>query len=289
MRDARNLIAMLFTLLITAACGDGPTSPSQARDLPAGAAYNEMSVQGCVSDDHCVLPPISSDPTEPPPDCDVWWKPDCGACATGGIISGPDYVGVASACPGGGGTSPGPGGDPTDPGGGGGGSGGTAPPPPCPDYDPDCAQPEIVDTQDDLIDSQERLPDCSNSATWTKDWHGPYCNGQAPAGAVLTAYNAEINAMLAKGGMCAELARFGQGLLSRGMVRYYTSPGSTAKSWGGSGIGLIMDDSYIVNQPPYDHGFALAHELEHAYSGYVHVAGDKDSNGVNRTPNDWCG
>jgi hypothetical protein len=152
-------------------------------------------------------------------------------------------------------------------------------------------EPKAVDTRDDVIDSQERLPDCSHTATWTKDWHGPYCNGQAPTGSVLTAYNAEINAMLARGGMCAELARFGQMLLSRGMVRYYTSTGPTAKSWGGSGIGIIMDDSYIVNQPPYDHGFALAHELEHAYSGYVHPAdgSDRDANGVSRTPNDWCG
>jgi hypothetical protein len=140
-----------------------------------------------------------------------------------------------------------------------------------------------------MVDGQERLPDCTNTATWTKDWHGPYCNGRAPSGTVLSAYNAELNAMLAKGGMCAELARFGQSLLSRGLVRYYTSSGPIAKSWGGPGIGLIMDDSHIVNSPPYDHGFALAHELEHAYSGYVHVPGDRDSNGVNRTPNDWCG
>jgi hypothetical protein len=142
-----------------------------------------------------------------------------------------------------------------------------------------------------MIGSQERLPDCSNTTTWTKDWHGPYCNGRAPTGAVLTAYNAEISAMLAKGGVCAELARLGQIFLSQGMVRYYTSTGPTARSWGGPGIGLIIDDSYIVNQPPYDHGFAVAHELEHAYSGYVHPAdgSDRDANGVSRTPSDWCG
>lgn len=95
--------------------------------------------------------------------------------------------------------------------------------------------------------------------------------------------------MSARGGICAELAQFGQLLLNQGMVRYYTSTGSTAKSWGGAGIGIIMDDAMVANSPPYDHGWALAHELEHAYSGYVHSSSDIDANGVSRTPNDSCG
>lgn len=56
--------------------------------------------------------------------------------------------------------------------------------------------------------------------------------------------------MLAKGGVCADLARFGNLLLSQSMVRYYTSTGATARSWGGPGIGIIMDDAFVTNAPP---------------------------------------
>lgn len=55
-------------------------------------------------------------------------------------------------------------------------------------------------------------------------------------------------------------------------------------------MGIIMDDRFVTNSPPYDHRFALAHELEHAYTGYAHTPTDADANGVHRTPNDAaCG
>jgi hypothetical protein len=124
MRYARNWTAVFCMLLFTAACNEGPTAPSVTPDLSPGAVYDGMSVQGCTSEGHCVLPPISSDPSEPP-DCDMWYKPDCGACATSTVI-GPDDVQTPSSCPGGGGTGPAPGGDPYT----GGGAPGTTPPPP---------------------------------------------------------------------------------------------------------------------------------------------------------------
>jgi hypothetical protein len=93
-------------------------------------------------------------------------------------------------------------------------------------------------------------------------------------------------ASLSKGGFCAELAQHGRQLLSQGRVRYYTGSGTTLRSWGGPSVGIIMDDGFVSNPTPYHHGFALAHELEHAYTDYQHTAGDADANGVHRTPHD---
>jgi hypothetical protein len=137
--------------------------------------------------------------------------------------------------------------------------------------------------------SQDSLPNCSNAASWNQPWHGPYCTGTAPAGATLTQYNAELNAMDARGGFCSELAAYGRHLLTVGGVRYYTGTGPERRSWGGS-VGIIMDTRFTTAAPPYDHGFALAHELEHSYTNYRHTAADVDANGVHRTPNDGtCG
>lgn len=118
------LLAWLTAALLTfGACADSPTSPDQqtpAQEISSGEGpVLDVQVQGCVVGGICSLPPISSDPSEPPPDCDVWWKPDCGACATGGIISGPEGGMSVQGCPdvppggpGGSGTPPPPGGDP---------------------------------------------------------------------------------------------------------------------------------------------------------------------------------
>jgi hypothetical protein len=120
MRDARIWIAMFSVLLSVGACSDSPTAPmASAPD----AAYDYMEVQGCVSGGICGLPEYTT-PGEPdePPDCEMWWKPDCGACATGAIGSPEDMQGTYGCA--------GDGGDPYTPPPGGGSAGtGTTPPP----------------------------------------------------------------------------------------------------------------------------------------------------------------
>jgi hypothetical protein len=110
---------ILFALLITGACADSPMTPVA---LSPDVAPVADEVQGCIGDGLCELPGITT-PGEPdePPDCDMWWKPDCGACATSAIGSPEDMQGT-SGCPGGG-TGPAPVGDPYNPGGGSGGTG----------------------------------------------------------------------------------------------------------------------------------------------------------------------
>lgn len=277
-------------VLTLGGCTDSPTQPEQHGAPDLSAPSLDEQAQGCVSDGYCVLPPISGgggecDPTITECDDGGW-----DSCATSAPGTPDPEMSSAQSCPGGGGG--GAGGD----GGWGGGDGGGGSDPrttePCVESTTgECPDdPALPDTWDDEI-GQDTLPNCTNTATWTKPWHAPYCNGSAPTGATLTAFNAEMSAMEAKGGVCAELARFGRLLLAQGMVRYYTSSGATAKSWGGAGIGIIMDDAMIGNSPPYDHGWALAHELEHAYSGYIHPpdGSDRDVNGVSRTPSDSCG
>jgi hypothetical protein len=162
MRNVHNWF-LAFTLLVTGACADGPTAPvTSAPDV-----VYDVGVQGCVDGGICKLPEITT-PGEPDdPHCDMWWKPDCGACATSTIGSPEDMQGV-SGCPGGG-TGPGSGGDPTAPGGGGGGT--PPPPPPCPDGGCEEPQPDPCITGDPKLDD----PDVYNgfSALWAASNYDP--------------------------------------------------------------------------------------------------------------------
>jgi hypothetical protein len=278
MRHVRSWAAMLLAVVSMAACADVPTAPERGAISAENAAGPSNTV---------VL-----DPVVVIGECNPYYSANfckgTGTCMSSDPSQPTDPESATiNSCPG---TGDGGGG-----GGWGGGDGGGGSDPrttePCIESGTgECPDNQLPDTWDDEI-GQDTLPNCTNTATWTKAWHAPYCNGSAPTGATLTAFNAEISAMEAKGGVCAELGRFGRLLLAQGMVRYYISSGATAKSWGGAGIGIIMDDAMVSNSPPYDHGWSLAHELEHAYSGYVHPpdGSDRDANGVARTPNDSCG
>ncbi|HEU0298782.1 MAG TPA: hypothetical protein VFR37_04990 [Longimicrobium sp.] len=113
MRHVRIWVAMLLTVVLTAACADAPTAPQAGRINPTGPSYDQ-TVQGCVSDGYCVLPPISGGGCDPWEDLN-WCEDDGGQCMTSQPGTGdPEFVGIAG-CPG------------TGPGGPGGG--GTQPPP----------------------------------------------------------------------------------------------------------------------------------------------------------------
>lgn len=246
-----------FTHLRVAALCTAALSFSACHDLPTigtpdhGPAYDTYVLEPVVADGSGCSNP-------------EWTRDDHGVCEP------PPHNG-------GGGSDPGDtGGDDSDPWGGGGGDGSGS------DY-------SLPSSEDDYVESQE-MPDCTDSGTWTEDWHRPYCTGSAPTGSTLTAFDAALSAMEAKGGICAELAQYGRDLLTGGRVRYYTSSGDQLKAWGGPSLGIIMDTRFLGRTPPYTHPWALAHELEHAYTGYTHTVADQDTNGVSHTPNDTlCG
>lgn len=275
MRPILHRSAALLLPLFLVACGDLPTtSPAPEVSVTEAGPLLECywvseGVVRCSDEE-----PIWDD------DCDPYHY-DCGAddcieSTGGGDI---ESAGMEGCPPSSGGGTIGDGGDSGGWTGGGGGSSGTG-----------TSKPSRTPSTTDDVVEQDSLPNCSDSSTWTAVWHGPYCNGSAPTGSLLTAYNAELNAMQAKGGFCAELAQYGQWLLAQGGVRYYTGSGTTLRSWGGPAVGIIMDDGFVTHPAPYDHGFALAHELEHAYTGYRHTPDDVDANGVHRTPHDAiCG
>jgi hypothetical protein len=263
MRYVRIWTSMLFVLIVAAACADGPTTPDSARAENAPPSRDDIIRLG---------PVIVVGQCDPWTDANWCQEDDGGQCMTSTPADPSDNYTVSS-CPG---TGPGdPGTGPGGPGGSNGDSG----------SDPDPSKPTNSDA--DLVE-QDSMPDCANSATWTAVWHGPYCSGTAPAGADRTAFDAALNTMAGKGGFCAELANFGRLLLGQNRVRYYNGTGSTLRSWGGPAIGVVMDRGFLSNPAPYHHTFALAHELEHAYSGYRHTSGDTDANGVHHTPNDMA-
>lgn len=115
------LIVAAAIVCSTAACTDSPTAPAQ----PVPDRSQQHTVEGCVVDGVCLLPPIGSGGGG-------WCDPrisDCGnggwdTCITTAPGTGDPQTVYTSGCPGGSGS--GPGGD------GGGGDDGTDPPPPPP-------------------------------------------------------------------------------------------------------------------------------------------------------------
>lgn len=94
------LWVMLCVVVLTAACVDSPTEP-QGRSERVGTrpAYDSQTVQGCVTDGYCVLPPISSGECDPYLELD-WSCDDGGDCMTSqpGDVSDTEIVPL-SACP----------------------------------------------------------------------------------------------------------------------------------------------------------------------------------------------
>lgn len=216
MRTTIRLSYLGLLLGAVAACSDLPTSPSvepaAQLAMTQGAVYADgwAETQGCVLNGLCTLPPIVVDGGG----CDPWL--DLNWCQGGGEQcmesigpSGSEFVGLAS-CP------------IRGPGGGGSGGGGTLPP-------PNGGTEPLPSPADDLI--TQDLPNCAAPTTWTAEWHGPYCNGSAPTGSKLSAFNSELDAMSAQGGICATLAQYGRTLLSQGRVRYYGAGAPWVSSW----------------------------------------------------------
>lgn len=134
-------------------------------------------------------------------------------------------------------------------------------------------------------------PICPVSDT-AEPWERDYCSGVVPGRTSVTrkSFLAAMNRLELRGGICAQLAAFGRNLLEQGKVRYFNAYDDDLRSFGGPGVGIIIQKQFIHNAEPYNHEWVLAHELEHAMTGYVHDLTDVDAAGVKHTPNDtYCG
>ncbi len=100
----------LCPLLMLAACADSPTAPHGVADR-ALPAYETQTVQGCVTDGLCLLPPISGGGSTCDPYLQLDWNCDDGDgdCMTSALGGNTDtaYVGLTGCIP-----------SPTKPGGG---------------------------------------------------------------------------------------------------------------------------------------------------------------------------
>lgn len=248
-------------LLMLGACADSPTQP----DLSPVPPVHDDQVQGCVGDGHCVLPGFTT-PGEPdePPDCDMWWKPDCGACATSAIGAPEDLQGTFG-CPGGGtGPAPGGGSDPYNPGGGGPATG--AP-----------AEPSLAnDLARDTIP-----PDCA--AAELDQWQELYCFRAFPPDSAQTRATLQaLDAIATRGEVCAAIAQTGRELLASGRITFFVGQEGDAGGYGHRNTDIQLDESFPRLYGTAGSSFEriLVHEIDH-FRGFL---GHIDSAGL-ETPN----
>lgn len=137
MRRLRSWAATFCALMLIAACADAPTAPQlTGGEAMAGAmsSYDSQTVQGCVIEGTCYLPPISGGGSTCDPYLELDWNCDEGGgdCMTSlpGSETDAAYVGLAGCYP-----------EPTKPG------GGLEPPPTAPG--------DTCKTGDTIIDDPE--------------------------------------------------------------------------------------------------------------------------------------
>lgn len=75
----------------------------------------------------------------------------------------------------------------------------------------------------DVVDEEEP-PDCSDPTLWTSPGQEAFCIGQVPSGIRLNHFNAAINAIELRGGVCADMAAAARDLLAAGNLREYWYP-----------------------------------------------------------------
>jgi hypothetical protein len=272
-----HLTIVAGVMLTLGACADSPTLTDQQRspDLTAPAL---AEVQGCVSDGYCILPPISGGGCDPYEEAD--WSCDDDDCMSS--VSYPIDPSIQT-CSGGGGR----GGDDGDGGGGGGGDGGggTAPPD-CPDFDPDCGNPDAGDgicTADEngTVCEGEDRPECERKP----DAPGE-CVTRFPTTTEWPALGQAVDRMTENTDYCRGAKALAREMYAAGREggrivlwngRNY-KPGTNQRemTWGRNDSdyrGRIIEmDSYLAFQVPS----LLAHEALHAYLNSINWPGTRD-------------
>lgn len=102
MRHIRIWAASLCALVLMAACTDAPTAPAVAGTAHTSPSYDSQTVQGCVTDGYCVLPPVSGGGCDPYLELDWNCDDNGGDCMTSlppGSETDSAFVGLAGCVP----------------------------------------------------------------------------------------------------------------------------------------------------------------------------------------------
>lgn len=220
-----------------------------------------------MGDGAYLCPPVSPDWGD---ECDPYHD-DCGTDDCIESSGSPDASGLEGCTGDGGGDIGDDGGGVGNPGGGGGDDGGSGGGRDggvkCPDYG--CEEPPPP-AEDDFLGPGTAPPDCTNPVLL--DWEHAWCTSTPPSGERLTRTQNSLQRVAARGGECANIATFGQQLLSTGMIRYFAHVQEIHGEyvgWGAADFGVLLAEQWIdhfggtlTGYPNLDR--KLVHEIEHA-------------------------
>jgi len=194
------------------------------------------------------------------------------------------------------------------------GCGGGVGPGPVPE---DCSSGQVKDEDGNCIEEEDSFsidfsdfdfgidPDCNKPLSEqdlgvTERDYKIWCNSEIPSGTELSKINSALDSISNRGGICIEIAEFGEGLLSQNRFRLF--PRSAWDKVGGIGgvftngggplvaimdeiVDRFADETFIVNGTTlYGDDFSheinlewyIVHEIEHAmgFDDHNHVNGD---------------